>query len=68
MMLPIIKEKLLIIKYEVSSRFFTDAFHQTEEVPFYFYFNERRIFGKLWMANAFSMSIDKMIFSYILII
>lgn len=44
MMLPNIKEKLLIIKYEVTSRFFTDAFHQTEEVPFYFYFNERRVF------------------------
>lgn len=24
------KRKALIIKYEVTSRFFTDAFHQTE--------------------------------------
>lgn len=34
MLFPIKRGKLLTIKYEVSSRFFTDAFYQTEEVPF----------------------------------
>ena len=61
-MLPIIKGKLLTFKHKVSSRFFTDAFHQTEEVPFYFYFNERRIFENYGWLLFSSMSIDNMIF------